>query len=66
MRFLLTIPGCVVVDVQMPGMNGLELQAHLALQQIDLPIIVITGHGDVPMAVQALKAGAFDFIEKPL
>ena len=57
--------GCVVVDVQMPGMNGLELQAHLALQQIDLPIIVITGHGDVPMAVQALKAGAFDFIEKP-
>ena len=57
--------GCVVVDVQMPGMNGLELQAHLALQQIDLPITVITGHGDVPMAVQALKAGAFDFIEKP-
>ena len=57
--------GCLVVDVQMPGVNGLELQAHLAEQQIHLPIIIITGHGDVPMAVQALKAGAFDFIEKP-
>ncbi|NKB49624.1 MAG: response regulator [Alphaproteobacteria bacterium] len=57
--------GCLVVDVQMPGMNGLELQARLAVLGIDLPIIIITGHGDVPMAVQALKAGAFDFIEKP-
>ncbi|MDH3739394.1 MAG: response regulator [Alphaproteobacteria bacterium] len=58
--------GCLVVDVQMPGMSGLELQNHLTRQGIDLPIIIITGHGDVPMAVQALKAGAFDFIEKPL
>ena len=57
--------GCIVVDVQMPRMNGLELQAHLAKKNIALPIIIITGHGDVPMAVQALKAGAFDFIEKP-
>ncbi len=57
--------GCLIVDVQMPGMSGLELQARLAAQQIDVPIIVITGHGDVPIAVQALKAGALDFFEKP-
>ncbi|MEW5728568.1 MAG: response regulator FixJ [Pseudomonadota bacterium] len=58
-------PGCVVADVRMPGMSGLELQAHLKASRIDLPVIIITGHGDVAMAVQALKDGASDFIEKP-
>ncbi|MBC7950732.1 MAG: response regulator transcription factor [Rhodospirillaceae bacterium] len=58
-------PGCVVSDVRMPGMSGLELQRHLKQARIDLPVIIITGHGDVGMAVQALKEGAADFIEKP-
>jgi len=60
-----TPPGCVVTDARMPGLSGIDLL--LRLQEIDdtLPVIVITGHSDVPMAVKALKAGAFDFIEKP-
>lgn len=58
-------PGCLLVDVRMPGMSGLELQKHLAQQALCLPVIVITGHGDVQMAVRAMKDGAFDFIEKP-
>lgn len=58
-------PGCVVADVRMPGMSGLELQQHLRQSRIDMPVIIITGHGDVAMAVRALKAGASDFIEKP-
>lgn len=58
-------PGCIVLDVRMPDMSGLELQEHLAAQQVKMPIIIITGHGDVPMAVRALKGGAVDFIEKP-
>ncbi len=58
-------PGCVIADVRMPGMSGLDLQRHLREQRIDLPVIIITGHADVSMAVQALKAGAADFIEKP-
>ncbi len=57
--------GCLLLDIRMPGMNGLELQAHFNQQNIRLPIIIITGHGDVPMSVRAMKAGAVDFIEKP-
>lgn len=57
--------GCLVLDVRMPGMSGLELQERLAAQRIHVPIIFITGHGDVQMAVRAVQAGAFDFIEKP-
>jgi RNA polymerase sigma factor (sigma-70 family) len=57
--------GCLMLDVRMPGMSGLELQEHFARHDINLPIIIITGHGDVPMAVRAMKAGAIDFIEKP-
>jgi FixJ family two-component response regulator len=58
-------PGCVLLDVRMPGMSGLELQDKLRQQRMDIPIIIITGHGDVPMALRAMKNGAVDFIEKP-
>ncbi len=57
--------GCLLLDVRMPGMSGLELQSYLARQGYRLPVILITGHGDVAMAVKAMKAGAVDFIEKP-
>lgn len=57
--------GCVLLDIRMPGMSGLEIQERLVEQGVLMPIIFITGHGDVPMAVRALKAGAHDFIEKP-
>jgi two-component system response regulator FixJ len=57
--------GCLVLDVRMPGMSGLELQESLNGLSSTLPILIITGHGDVPMAVQAMKAGAMEFIEKP-
>lgn len=58
--------GCLVLDVRMPGMNGLELQRELTDRGIRMPVIFITGHGDIPMAVQAVNAGALDFLEKPL
>jgi two-component system response regulator FixJ len=57
--------GCLVLDVRMPGMNGLELQAELSDLDIHLPIIFITGHGDIPMSVRAMKKSAQDFLEKP-
>jgi two-component system response regulator FixJ len=57
--------GCVLTDVQMPELNGLELQRRMGELGIRLPVIVMTGHGDVPIAVEALKAGAMDFLEKP-
>jgi len=57
--------GCLLLDVRMPGMSGLELQAYLARREQRIPVIIITGHGDVSMAVKAMKNGAVDFIEKP-
>ena len=59
------VVGCVLLDMWMPGMDGLELQARLKDLSVGLPVIMITGHGDVPTAVRAMKAGAVDFIEKP-
>lgn len=58
--------GCLVLDIRMPGMTGMELQAELHKRRIRLPIIFLTGHGDIPLAVKAMKAGAVDFIQKPL
>lgn len=56
---------CLILDVRMPGMSGPELQERMLAEQIDIPIVFITGHGDVPMAVSTMKRGAIDFIEKP-
>ncbi|HXE88383.1 MAG TPA: response regulator transcription factor [Hyphomicrobiaceae bacterium] len=58
-------PGCLVLDVRLPGAGGLELQSQLLKSDIHLPIIFITGHGDIPMSVQAMKAGAIEFLTKP-
>jgi FixJ family two-component response regulator len=59
------VPNCLVLDVSLPGLNGLDLQKRIAADRIDMPIIFITGHGDVPMTVQAMKAGAVEFLMKP-
>jgi len=64
-RFDPRLTGCLVLDIRMKGMSGLDLQDRLAQEEVHPPIIIITGHGDVPMAVRAVKAGAVDFIEKP-
>jgi len=58
-------PGCLVLDVRMPGMSGLELQHELNRRGAVIPVIFVTGHGDVPMAVEAIQLGAFDFVQKP-
>ena len=58
-------PGCVLLDIRMPGMSGIELHKKMLDQESTLPIVMITGHGDVTMAVESMKRGAFDFIEKP-
>jgi FixJ family two-component response regulator len=59
------VPACLVLDVNLPGMNGMELQRELAQRNNDIPIIFITGHGDIPMSVRAMKAGAVEFLTKP-
>lgn len=61
-----TPPGCLLLDIRMLGMSGLELQERMKAQNLSLPIIFVTGHGDVPTAVRTLKLGAFDFLEKPV
>jgi FixJ family two-component response regulator len=59
------VPSCLVLDLSLPGLSGLELQKQLTVEHIDMPIIFITGHGDVPMSVRAMKAGAVEFLTKP-
>jgi RNA polymerase sigma factor (sigma-70 family) len=59
------VPSCLVLDVSLPGLNGLELQKRIAVERTDMPIIFITGYGDVPVTVQAMKAGAVEFLTKP-
>jgi FixJ family two-component response regulator len=58
-------PSCLILDVSLPGLNGLDLQKRIAVERTEMPIIFITGHGDVPMTVQAMKAGAQEFLTKP-
>src|SRR5262249_270775 len=60
------IPSCLVLDIRLPGMSGLDFQAELGNANINIPIIFITGHGDIPMEVKAMKAGAVEFLTKPL
>jgi RNA polymerase sigma factor (sigma-70 family) len=64
-RYDLSRPGCLVLDVRMPGLSGLDLQDELNARGIAIPVVFITGHGDIPMSVRAMKAGAVDFISKP-
>jgi FixJ family two-component response regulator len=59
------VPSCLVLDVRMPGLSGLDLQAELTKAHVHVPIVLITGHGDIPMSVRAMKAGAVDFLSKP-
>ena len=59
------VPSCLILDISLPGLNGLELQRRVAPERTDLPIIFITGHGDVPATVQAMKGGAIEFLTKP-
>src|ERR1700680_1632855 len=59
------VPGCLVLDVRLPGMSGLTFQKELAKEGLALPVIFITGHGDIPMSVRAMKAGAVEFLTKP-
>ena len=59
------VPSCLVLDVRLPGISGLDLQTELARARVNIPIIFITGHGDIPMSVKAMKAGAIDFLAKP-
>src|SRR5579871_3021326 len=59
------VPSCLVLDISLPGLNGLDLQKQIAVERPEMPIIFITGHGDVPKTVQAMKAGAVDFLTKP-
>jgi FixJ family two-component response regulator len=59
------VPSCLVLDVSLPGLNGLELQKRVAVERTEMPIIFITGHGNVPMSVEAMKAGAVEFLTKP-
>src|SRR5580698_1257772 len=61
----ITTPSCLVLDISLPDLNGLDLQKHIASDWIDMPIIFITGHGDIPMTVKAMKAGAIEFLTKP-
>ena len=58
-------PGCILLDIRMPGLDGLEVQQQLNGMGVSLPVIIMTGHGDIPLSVRAMKAGAIDFIEKP-
>jgi FixJ family two-component response regulator len=60
-----TVPSCLVLDISLPGLNGLDLQKRVAVERQEMPIIFITGHGDVPITVQAMKAGAVEFLTKP-
>ncbi len=60
-----TVPSCLILDISLPGLNGLDLQKRIAVERHEMPIIFITGYGDVPMTVQAMKAGAVEFLTKP-
>jgi FixJ family two-component response regulator len=64
-RKLPDVPSCLVLDIRLPGQSGLDFQSELAKSEIHIPIIFMTGHGDIPMTVQAMKAGAIDFLSKP-
>ncbi|MBL8381920.1 MAG: response regulator transcription factor [Burkholderiales bacterium] len=60
-----SVPACIILDIRMPGMSGVEVHERLVRDGVSTPVVFVTGHGDVPMAVEAIKRGAFDFIEKP-